>query len=143
MTRNSGAFRLYTALGILFFSSQTFCADTQWEPLRSDKEADWYLLKGSIVYDKGFSTLWMMANYKSEQVAGGDRYRSLRFQYSLECSNFSSTPVWVKAYDNQMGTGVEVFSQSMGSGSKPTVYSPSDWEASYARFCKKKWEFWK
>ena len=115
-----------------------------WEPWNKDKDGDWYLLKGSVEYDKGSATVWMMRDLKSEKMAdNGARYRSIRVQYQYDCAGLSQRPIWIKGYGSQMGTGVEVFSDYVGYDSKPTVYSQSDWDASYARFCKRKWEIWK
>lgn len=144
MTRIIGSMRTHVALVFLLFSSQAFCADGIWESWGKANDGDWYLLKNSVEYDKGAASVWMMKNLKSEKTANnGAHYRSIRIQYQYDCSGFSERPIWIKGYGDQMGTGVEVFSDYVGYDSKPTVYSPSDWEASYARFCKRKWEFWK
>ncbi len=144
MSRIFGAMKLHATLALLLFSSQALYADAMWEPWNKTEDGDWYLLKDSVEYDKGSATVWMMKNFKSEKSANnGARYRSIRIQYQYDCSGFSQRPIWVKGYENQMGTGVEVFSDYVGYDSKPTVYSPSDWAESYARFCKRKWEIWK
>lgn len=131
-------------VAITLIASQALRANSIWEPWSSSKDGDWYLLKDSVEYSKGTSTVWMLFNFKSQQVSGeGIPYRSIRVQYEYDCSEFSERRLWVKGYSDQMGTGLEVILYYDAYRGHKTVYSPSYWKENYANFCKRKWEFWK
>lgn len=138
-------FKAPFALWLLVLSCVTFAADPTWEPWGSSDDGNWYTLKGSLEYDSGVATIWAMKDLKKPlRATDGTVYKSMRIQYKYDCAAKSEKTIYVKGYSDQMGYGVEIFSDYVGYSAKPTVYSASDWDSrGYAKYCKRIWEVWK
>lgn len=135
---------IFLLLISLLISVNTFASDKKWIFWSSDENSDYYYLRDSYEYYETSSRVWFVQNLKKTKFNRDvGNYKSVKFQFDLNCKDFEKQLMYTKIYSGDMGTGRELIEIPSYLSSKKEAFSSEDWNANYAIFCKKKWEFWK
>jgi hypothetical protein len=106
--------KIQLLLALILFSAQ---ASAEWElvykdEMTNDNEATFYIDKGTIQNQSGYTTMWVLTNYKAPINTGGLMFGSAKVLKFFDCKNLKVGMKTNEFYGEKMGLGTVVYSQS-------------------------------
>ena len=102
-----------TSVFSLLFSTQTFAADVNWVLISNNETAYVRYDVNHVLKSETKVNLWVMYDYKKEQIIKNISYNSKFVHAIIDCQNGRETDDTITYYSGVVGSGQKVFEEKI------------------------------